>query len=54
MLLAAILTPTPDIANMLVFAAPMVFLYFLSVGIAWLFGKPRRLPKKTAKTAEAV
>jgi Sec-independent protein secretion pathway component TatC len=26
---------------MLVFALPMVVLYVLSIGIAWLFGKPR-------------
>jgi len=53
MLLAAILTPTPDIANMLVFAAPMIFLYFLSVRIAWLFGKPRRKGREVVEPAEA-
>jgi sec-independent protein translocase protein TatC len=33
---AAIITPTPDILNMCIFAAPMVALYILSTGIAWL------------------
>ncbi len=41
-ILAAVLTPTPDAFTMLVFAAPMLGLYFLSIGIVWLFGKPRR------------
>jgi sec-independent protein translocase protein TatC len=33
---AAILTPTPDPWNQIVFAAPMVGLYLLSIGIVWL------------------
>jgi sec-independent protein translocase protein TatC len=32
---AAIVTPTPDILNMCIFAAPMVALYVLSIAIAW-------------------
>lgn len=40
--LAAVLTPTADAFNMILFAAPMLFLYFFSIGIVWLFGKPRR------------
>src|SRR5262245_15827187 len=40
-ILSAVLTPTPDAVNMLIFAAPMVALYFLSIGIVWFFGKPR-------------
>jgi sec-independent protein translocase protein TatC len=35
-IIAAILTPTTDILNMCVFAAPMVGLYVLSIGVAWL------------------
>jgi sec-independent protein translocase protein TatC len=35
--LAAIVTPTPDIATQLVFAVPMVLLYLLGVGIAFVF-----------------
>jgi len=41
-ILAAVLTPTADAFNMIVFAAPMLGLYFLSIGIVWLVGKPRR------------
>jgi len=40
-ILAAVLTPTADAFNMLVFAAPMLALYFASIGIVWIFGKPR-------------
>jgi sec-independent protein translocase protein TatC len=40
-IIAALLSPTTDIPNMMVFAVPMMGLYFFSVGIAWFFGKPR-------------
>jgi sec-independent protein translocase protein TatC len=33
---AAIVTPTTDILNMCLFAAPMVALYGISIGVAWL------------------
>jgi sec-independent protein translocase protein TatC len=39
---AAVLSPTNDIPNMLLFAAPMILLYAISIFIAWLFGKERR------------
>jgi sec-independent protein translocase protein TatC len=38
---AAVISPTGDIPNLMVFALPMVILYTFSIGIAWLFGKPR-------------
>lgn len=41
-IISAILTPTADAFNMILFAAPMLILYFLSVGIVWVFGKQRR------------
>lgn len=34
---AAILTPTPDPVTMTVMAGPMIALYVLSIGIAWVF-----------------
>lgn len=40
--IAAILTPTTDIVNMCVFAGPMVVLYIVSIGIAWLVHPQRR------------
>jgi len=38
---AAVLSPTNDIPNMLLFAAPMLVLYVVSIFIAWIFSKPR-------------
>ncbi len=46
-IIAAILTPTTDIMNMCVFAAPMIVLYIISIFVAWLV-HPRR--RKAAKT----
>lgn len=45
-IVAAVLSPTTDIPNLLVFAAPMLLLYFLSVGIAWVFWRRRRTEKE--------
>src|SRR3712207_444008 len=42
---AAVLSPTSDVLNMMLFAAPMAVLYLISILIAWLFGR--------ARTAEA-
>jgi sec-independent protein translocase protein TatC len=39
---AAVITPTGDPANMLIIAAPMVLLYCVGIAVAWIFGKPRR------------
>ncbi len=41
MIAAALLSPTGDIPNMLLFAAPMIVLYFVSIFVAWIFGQPR-------------
>lgn len=38
---AAVLSPTNDIPNMLLFAAPMLVLYVISIFVAWMFGRPR-------------
>ncbi|MGI8735180.1 MAG: twin-arginine translocase subunit TatC [Pyrinomonadaceae bacterium] len=38
---AAVLSPTGDVPNMMLFAAPMIVLYFVSIFVAWIFGKPR-------------
>lgn len=38
---AALLSPTGDIPNMLLFAAPMLVLYVVSIFVAWIFNKPR-------------
>jgi sec-independent protein translocase protein TatC len=38
---AAIVTPTTDILNMCLFAAPMVALYAIGIGVAWLVNPVR-------------
>ena len=38
---AAVLSPTNDVLNMMLFAAPMFVLYIISIFIAWMFAKPR-------------
>jgi sec-independent protein translocase protein TatC len=40
--IAAIITPTPDIVNMCIFAAPMIGLYILSIGVAWMVHPEQR------------
>ena len=40
-IVAAVITPSSDVASQLIVAGPMVVLYILSIGIAWLFGKKR-------------
>jgi sec-independent protein translocase protein TatC len=40
--IAAVITPTPDIATQSVFALPMIGLYLLGVLVAWAFGKKPR------------
>lgn len=37
---AAIITPTPDIANLMIFALPTIALYLVGIGVAALFGRP--------------
>jgi len=41
-IVAAIITPSADIVTMLIFAAPMLVLYVISIGVAWIFGKPKK------------
>ena len=41
---AAVLSPTNDIPNMLLFAAPMVVLYLISILVAWIFQRQRVTP----------
>jgi sec-independent protein translocase protein TatC len=41
-IIAAVLTPTSDILNMCIFAAPMVGLYLASIGIAYLVHPKQR------------
>jgi sec-independent protein translocase protein TatC len=49
-IIAAIITPTTDIMNMCIFAAPMIVLYLFSIAIAW-FVHPTQRKKRAAKSA---
>lgn len=49
--LAAIITPTPDMVTQTLLALPMLGLYLLGVAVAWLFGKPRRSPEEASEAA---
>ncbi len=49
-IIAAIITPTTDIMNMCIFAAPMIVLYVFSIAIAW-FVHPTQRKKRAAKAA---
>lgn len=40
--IASVITQTGDLANMLVMAAPMVALYVVGIGVAWVFGRRRQ------------
>jgi sec-independent protein translocase protein TatC len=49
-MLAAIVTPTTDIMNMCLFAAPMVVLYVISILVAYLVHPNQRKARKKAET----
>ncbi len=50
-IIAAIVTPTPDAGTMLIFMAPMVGLYFLSVGVSAIVARKRE--RRLTAAAEA-
>lgn len=43
-IIAAIITPTPDVVTQCLMAFPMVGLYTFSIGVAWFVGRQRREP----------
>jgi sec-independent protein translocase protein TatC len=47
---AAIVSPTPDILNMCIFAAPMIALYVMSIAIAWLVHPTQRAKRAGKKS----
>ena len=42
--LSAVLSPDPGGVGMLAMGGPVVILYIFSIGLAWLFGKKRKIP----------
>ena len=41
-ILGAVLSPGGDVASQMLMAGPMLVLYVISIGIAWIFGKRKR------------
>lgn len=48
LIVAAVVSPTGDIPNLMLFATPMMVLYVFSIGIAWFFGKKRKTSEEAA------
>lgn len=49
LIVAALVSPTGDIPNMMLFAMPMIVLYIVSIFIAWFFGKKRKIGTEPAE-----
>jgi sec-independent protein translocase protein TatC len=46
-IIAAVVTPSGDPVNQTIFAAPMIVLYIVSIGVAWMFGKKKPKTEET-------
>ncbi len=53
-IVAAILTPTPDIVNQMLMGVPLLVLYEISVIAVWLFGRKKLVYAKPENPAEEV
>ena len=47
LIVAAVVSPTGDIPNMMLFATPMMGLYIVSIFIAWFFGRKRQTDRES-------
>src|ERR1700676_3142102 len=45
-IIAAIVTPSPDVMSMCIFAAPMLALYVISIGVSWIVHPKHRDARK--------
>lgn len=52
-IIAAVITPSPDMVNQSILAIPMLVLYGLSILIAYIFGKKREKKKKSSEDSLA-
>jgi sec-independent protein translocase protein TatC len=48
LIVAALVSPTGDIPNLMLFATPMMVLYLVSIGVAWVFGQRRKTEAEAA------
>ncbi|HZS28923.1 MAG TPA: twin-arginine translocase subunit TatC [Candidatus Angelobacter sp.] len=51
---AAILSPTTDILNLTIYAAPMVLLYLLSIGLVWLVHPKQRRKRREKREQQGL
>jgi sec-independent protein translocase protein TatC len=51
---AAILSPTTDILNLTIYAAPMVLLYLLSIGLVWLVHPKQRRKRREKRKQQGL
>jgi sec-independent protein translocase protein TatC len=49
--ISAVITPSGDMVTQTLLAVPMLGLYLLGALVAWLFGKPRRVPAEVSAGA---
>ena len=49
-IIAGALAPSPDVMSMVVFATPMLLLYFLSIGVAWFVHPAQRRAREARRT----
>jgi Sec-independent protein secretion pathway component TatC len=45
---AAVVSPDPGGVGMLMMGGPVIVLYILSIGLAWLFGRKRKTGEEPA------
>jgi sec-independent protein translocase protein TatC len=50
---AGVITPTPDPATQTLLAVPLIALYVLGIGVAWLFGAREKKPEPSAEKGVA-
>jgi sec-independent protein translocase protein TatC len=50
---AAVLTPTPDAVTQTLLAGPLIALYLLGIGLAWLFGARQPKPEPSSEKSIA-
>jgi sec-independent protein translocase protein TatC len=49
LIVAAVVSPTGDVPNLMLFASPMMALYVVSIFVAWIFGKRRQTDAEAAR-----
>jgi len=52
-IVAAIITPTPDVITQCLLAFPMIGLYIFSIGVAWFVGRERETPENVMEKEAA-